>query len=55
MLFAIEDERIMRAAFNLPDTWKVVALMPMGYPAENARPSSWHFRRKDNEELYHFL
>lgn len=49
------DERIMRAAFDLPPTWKVVAMMPMGYPAENARPSSWHFRRKAIEELCQFI
>lgn len=49
------DERIMRRAFNLPPTWKVVAMMPMGYPAETAHPSSWHFARKSTEELYRFL
>ena len=25
------------------------------YPAENARPSNWHFKRKSAEELYRFL
>ena len=30
-------------------------LMPMGYPAENAKPSSWHFRRKSLEELCQVL
>ena len=49
------DERVMRAAFNIPATWKIVAMMPMGYPAENARPSNWHFKRKSNEELYRFI
>ena len=24
------DERVMRAAFNVPDTWKIVAMMPIG-------------------------
>lgn len=42
-------------AFNLPPSWKVVAMMPMGYPAENAHPSNWHFRRKKTEELYRFI
>ena len=45
------DARVMHAAFGLPATWKVVALMPMGYPAENARPSNWHFRRQPIENL----
>jgi nitroreductase len=49
------DERVMRKAFNVPDTWKIVALMPMGYPSEQARPSRWHFKRKSNEDLYRFL
>ena len=49
------DERVMHAAFGLPPTWKVVAMMPMGYPAENAHPSSWHFKRKKPEELYQFI
>ena len=30
-------------------------MMPMGYPAENAKPSKWHFNRKGNEELYRFI
>lgn len=30
-------------------------MMPMGYPAENARPSKRHFSRKDNEELYRLI
>ena len=49
------DERIIRAAFNLPANWKVVALMPMGYPADTAKPSSWHFRRQSAEDLNFFL
>lgn len=49
------DERVVRRVFNLPDSWKVVAMMPMGYPAENARPSNWHFTRKNTEDLYRFL
>ena len=42
-------------AFGIPATWKIVAMMPMGYPAETAKPSSWHFRRKSLEELCQVL
>jgi len=49
------DERVMRQAFGIPATWKIVAMMPMGYPAESARPSIWHFKRKSNEEIYRFI
>lgn len=49
------DERVMRQAFGIPATWKVVAMMPMGYPADNAKPSNWHFRRKSLEEICQVL
>lgn len=49
------DERVMRAACGIPATWKIVAMMPMGYPSQNARPSSWHYKRKSVEELYRFV
>ena len=49
------DERVMHAAFDLPETWKVVAMMPMGYPADIAKPSRWHFKRKPIEETVTFL
>ena len=49
------DARVFHREFNLPSTWRIVAMMPMGYPSEKARPSSWHFKRKPAEELYRFL
>lgn len=49
------DERVMRQAFGIPASWRIVAMMPMGYPADNAKPSKWHFNRKGNEELYRFI
>ncbi|MCR5845516.1 MAG: nitroreductase family protein [bacterium] len=49
------DERVFRREFDLPSTWKVVAMMPMGYPADDARPSGWHFKRKDVQELCRFI
>lgn len=49
------DERVMRRVFGIPNSWKVAAMMPMGYPAENARPSGWHFRRKSTDELCRFV
>ncbi len=49
------DERVVRRAFNIPSTWKIVAMMPMGYPADSAKPSNWHFRRKSIEELCQVL
>lgn len=49
------DERVMRQAFNVPATWKIVAMMPMGYPSEKAHPSTWHFKRKEISELCQFI
>lgn len=49
------DERVVRQVFGIPAAWKIVAMMPMGYPAENAKPSNWHFRRKSVEELCQVL
>ena len=49
------DERVVRAAFGIPETWKVVAMMPMGYPSDKARPSAWHFRRKEAGELFRII
>ena len=39
------DERVIHEAFDLPASWEVVAMLPMGYPADNARPSNWHYSR----------
>ncbi|MBQ9058348.1 MAG: nitroreductase family protein [Atopobiaceae bacterium] len=49
------DEHIMHKAFDLPSEWKVVAIMPMGYPLEKAHPANFHFTRKEASELYRFL
>ena len=32
-----------------------IAMLPMGYPAENARPSKLHTMRKPMEELVKYL
>ena len=45
----------MRAAFNIPASWDIVTLMPMGYAGDEAHPSKWHFVRKRPEELYTFI
>ena len=36
--------------FNIPQTYEIVGLMPIGYPAEDAKPANMHFRRKPLEE-----
>ena len=49
------DARELAKTFDLPANLRPVALMPMGYPAEKAKPSNWHWRRKPAEELYRFV
>ena len=37
----------VRRQFAVPPTYRVVALMPLGYPSEKSRPSRLHRRRKE--------
>lgn len=41
----------VREEFALPDNWEPVALLPMGYPAENARPAHLHNEFRDENEI----
>ena len=45
------DPRILIKEFDLPEHLIPVAILPVGYPAENARPAKIHFERKDISEL----
>lgn len=40
----------MREAFNIPASLEPVALLPMGYPADDAAPNPKHLQRKPLEE-----
>ena len=37
----------LASALGLPENLTVSALLPMGYPAENAKPLSMHFRYRE--------
>lgn len=39
-----------REIYNIPENYEIVAILPIGYPAEDARPSDLHFSRKNIEE-----
>ena len=49
--WAFNAPTVLLVCADLTESWKNVAMMPMGYPADNAKPSKWHFNRKGNEEL----
>lgn len=37
--------------YNIPENYEVVAILPIGYPAEDAHPSRLHLDRKPIEEI----
>ena len=43
------DPELTKKTLNIPDNYKVVALLPIGYPAE--QPSTSHFKRLSIEEF----
>ena len=42
-------------AFGLPETEKAVLLLPIGYPAEGAKPAPMHSKKKDMDQLVKYL
>ena len=41
------DHQKARELFDIPDYLVPVALLPIGYPADEAEPHPWHFKRFD--------
>ena len=41
------DHQKARELFNIPDYLVPVALLPIGYPTDDAEPHPWHFKRFD--------
>lgn len=48
------DPSEARRQFGVPPAYRIVALMPLGYPSEKSRPSRLHRRRKGLEETVFF-
>lgn len=36
----------VKEIYNIPDNYKVVSILPVGYPTDDAKPSNMHFDRK---------
>ena len=49
------DPAKLREAFSVPEELDIVALLPMGYPAENARPSRLHSQFIPFEDMTEFI
>ena len=41
------DHQKARELFGIPDYIVPAALLPIGYPADDAEPHPWHFKRSD--------
>lgn len=41
----------LKEIYNLPENYEVVAILPVGYPSEEAHPSKLHDDRKSVEEI----
>ena len=44
------DEQKVKNKLQIPESWKVVALVSLGYPAENPKPR----KKKEKSELFSF-
>ena len=49
------DEERVKKQMGLPDDEKLVAILPIGYPAEGAKPSPRHAQRKDLDKTVKYL
>jgi len=49
------DPEKVRQSFRIPENLEPVALLPMGYPAENARPSRLHSQFIPLEDMVEFI
>lgn len=49
------DLEQVKKTIGLPDNEKIVAILPIGYPAENSKPSPMHYSRKELNQLVKYL
>lgn len=48
------DPSELRRQFGIPQTYKIVAVMPLGYPSERSRPSRLHRMRRGVQKTVFF-
>ena len=48
------DPPELRRQFDVPQTYKIVAVMPLGYPSERSRPSRLHRMRQGVQKTVFF-
>jgi len=45
----------LKDLFKIPENMVPIALLPLGYPREGAKPSKLHFQKKDVKEMVEYL
>lgn len=45
---------MVRKVYNIPDNFEIVALLPIGYPSNDATPSAMHEKRNSIEEMVYW-
>lgn len=46
------DPSELRRQFSVPSDFRIIGVMPLGYPSERSHPASLHARRHDASELF---
>ncbi|MCD7797222.1 MAG: nitroreductase family protein [Clostridiales bacterium] len=49
------DPQKVRSAYSIPDNLEIVALLPTGYPADDAEINPFHFASKSVDEIVEYL
>lgn len=49
------DAPLLKELYPTMADYDLIALFPIGYPADNAHPASLHFKRKSKEEILEIL
>ena len=45
------DSQKVREIYKIPQNYEIVALMPVGYPAKDSKPSEAHYKRNNIESM----
>lgn len=48
------DPKKVREIYKIPENFEIIALLPIGYPAEDAKPSDAHDKRNSMEEMVYW-
>jgi nitroreductase len=43
---------LVREKFNIPENYKIVSLLPIGYAADDSEPYNFHYKRFPLEHTY---